>query len=156
MRVYRLAKERLGKYRADDLSGNGAALIGGRWNPKGSPVLYCCLNASTAVLEMRVHASGILPLKNLFLVTLEVPSTAVESAYVPAMPPDWNVVDREPASTVEVARDWLARGEKLGMVVPSVVCPDDRNLILNVRHPDMPNVTVVEKKLFEIDRRLFR
>jgi RES domain-containing protein len=156
MKVYRLAKERVGKYRADDLSGNGAALIGGRWNPKGSPVIYCCLNASTAVLEMRVHASGMLPLSNLFLVTLDVPSAAIDTAFQPTLPADWNAVDRDPASTVALARNWLARGKELAMLVPSVVCPDDRNLILNVRHPAMLQVGVIEKKLFEVDRRLFR
>src|SRR5258708_25551086 len=73
MKVFRLAKEKLGRYRADDLSGNGAALAGGRWNPRGVPVLYTCCHASTAVLEARVHASGLLPVANFYLVTLEVP-----------------------------------------------------------------------------------
>ncbi|WP_310710447.1 RES family NAD+ phosphorylase, partial [Burkholderia multivorans] len=40
MKLYRLAKERKGHYMADDLSGNGAAIAGGRWNPRGMRVLY--------------------------------------------------------------------------------------------------------------------
>jgi RES domain-containing protein len=40
MKVYRLAKEKRGHYLADDLSGNGAAIAGGRWNPRGMRALH--------------------------------------------------------------------------------------------------------------------
>jgi RES domain-containing protein len=36
-------------------SGEGAYLFGGRWSPKGRRVVYCSLDASTAVLEVAVH-----------------------------------------------------------------------------------------------------
>lgn len=155
MKVFRLAKEKKGRYRADDLSGNGAALAGGRWNPRGVPVLYTCCHASTAILEARVHAAGLLPLANLYLVTLDVPEKAVSQAYRPILPEDWNTLDRDPRSTVKLARAWLEACESLAMLVPSVVCPLDDNLILNPMHPDMKHVTVLEKRLFEWDRRLF-
>ena len=58
MKVYRLAKEKAGRYKADDLSGNGAALEGGRWNPRGMRVIYTCCNPSMTVLETLVHLGG--------------------------------------------------------------------------------------------------
>ncbi len=130
-------------------------MAGGRWNPKGVPVLYTCATASTAVLEVRVHVSGMIPLRNLYLVTLEVPDEWIASAYIPTLPDDWNVLDRDPASTVRIARQWLAAGQQLVMRVPSVVCPADSNLILNTAHPEMRNVSVIGKSSFEMDRRLF-
>jgi RES domain-containing protein len=36
-------------------SGAGAEVVGGRWNPKGFPVVYCSTDAATAVLEVAVH-----------------------------------------------------------------------------------------------------
>lgn len=155
MRVFRLAKEKPGKYRADDLSGNGAALAGGRWNPKGMAALYTCCHASTAVLEARVHASGLLPVSNFFLITLNVPDEIFHNAYAPDLPGDWNALDRDPVSTVDLARGWLVTGKQLAMLVPSVVCPSDYNLILNPTHPDMRLVSTVDKQLFTLDRRLF-
>ncbi|MDY7549165.1 RES family NAD+ phosphorylase [Glaciimonas sp. CA11.2] len=155
MKLFRLAKEKPGKYRADDLSGNGAALAGGRWNPRGMAALYTCCHASTAVLEARVHASGLLPVANFFLVTLQVPEDIFSTAYVPELPTDWDALDRDPVSTVDIARSWLNAGKQLAMCVPSVVCPSDNNLILNPSHPDMRLVGVFDKQPFLLDRRLF-
>lgn len=36
-------------------SGVGAYALGGRWNPKGVKVVYCSLDAATAILELAVH-----------------------------------------------------------------------------------------------------
>jgi RES domain-containing protein len=155
MKVFRLAKERAGRYRADDLSGAGAALAGGRWNPRGMAVLYTSCYASTALLEARVHTQGMLPSANLFLVTLELPDEDWIGAMVPAMPDDWNVLDHDPMSTVSLGRAWLEQGATLALKVPSVVCPTDFNLLLNPRHVNMRDVAVVDKQLFNVDRRLF-
>jgi RES domain-containing protein len=156
LRLYRLAKEKPGRYRADDLSGNGAALSGGRWNARGTPVLYTSANASTAVLETRVHASGILPLKNLFLVTIEVPDRLIAAAYEPVLPSDWNQAGITPRSTIAVGQVWVTEANKLAMKVPSVVCPADFNYILNPRHADMHAVKLTAVDAFTLDPRLFR
>lgn len=155
MKVYRLAKEKPGKYRADDLGGQGAALAGGRWNPRGFAALYSSCHASTAVLEARVHASGLLPQSGFFLVTLEFPDSLMAKAFVPSLPDDWDALDRDPESTVAIGRKWLEAGKQLAMRVPSVVCPTDDNLILNPLHADMKRVQVIAKTLFSLDRRLF-
>ena len=155
MRVYRLAKERPGHYLADDISGNGAAIAGGRWNPRGMRVLYTCCHASTSVLEALVHLSGILPLGGYFLVTVDVPDDACDAAYVPRLPPDWAELTRDPLSTAAIGRRWLEAGKHLAMRVPSVVCPTDSNLLLNPMHPDMTGVRVISKEPFSLDPRLF-
>jgi RES domain-containing protein len=156
LRLYRLAKQKPGRYRADDLSGNGAALSGGRWNARGTPVLYTSANASTAVLETRVHATGILPLRNLYLVTIEVPEELVGAAYEPVLPADWNRAGITPQTTVEIGQAWITEAKAFAMKVPSVVCSADFNYILNPRHPDMRAVTVIAVDAFTLDPRLFR
>lgn len=35
--------------------GEGARLAGGRWSPRGLPIVYCSLDPSTAILEVAVH-----------------------------------------------------------------------------------------------------
>ena len=51
MKTYRLSR---GKY-ANDISGIGARLNGGRWNSRGKNALYCAENISLAKLEVAVH-----------------------------------------------------------------------------------------------------
>ncbi len=155
MKLFRLAKDKPGKYSASDLSGNGAAIASGRWNPVGMPALYTSLNASTAVLEVRVHASGFMPAAHLFLVEVNIPDDLVATAYQPRLPADWCDL-RLPASTVDIGRRWLSAGKALAMKVPSVVCFADWNLILNPLHPDFHKVTVTRQEAFALDARLFR
>ena len=144
------------RYRADDLSGNGTALSGGRWNARDTPVLYICASASTAILETRLHATGILPRANLFLVTIDVPDHLLGAAFEPTLPPDWNRAGITPHTTVEIGQTWITEANALAMKVPSVVCPADFNYILNPRHPDMRDVAVVAVDAFELDPRLFK
>lgn len=155
MRLYRLAKERRGYYRADDLSGNGAAIAGGRWNPKGMRVLYTCCHASTALLEALVHLSGDLPAGGYFMVTLEVPDTVYDETFVPELPANWADLTGDSAQTRALGRQWLEAGAQLAMRVPSAICPLDPNLLLNPLHRDMQHVRVAGTEPFTLDPRLF-
>jgi len=51
MELYRLTKS---KYK-NDLSGTGAFLAGGRWNNKGTYLLYTAASRSLAVVEALAH-----------------------------------------------------------------------------------------------------
>jgi RES domain-containing protein len=54
--VYRLCSAR---YSPND--GAGAAQYGGRWNSKGTPVIYASSNPSLATLEVIVHVAARIP-----------------------------------------------------------------------------------------------
>ena len=43
---------------ADDFSGEGSRLVGGRWSPVGIPVLYVVESAALGALEFLVHMAG--------------------------------------------------------------------------------------------------
>ncbi|WP_338869483.1 RES family NAD+ phosphorylase [Spirosoma sp. SC4-14] len=51
MEVYRVTRQQY----ATDLSGNGAALYGGRWNEPGQPALYTASSRLLTLLETLVH-----------------------------------------------------------------------------------------------------
>ena len=64
------------EYLADDLTGKGAEIVGGRWNRKGRPVLYTSTSIALACLETVVHLKQRgLPM-NRYLVKLTVPLDA--------------------------------------------------------------------------------
>lgn len=50
--------------------------------------------------------------------------------------------------------DWMRTGQQLGLVLPSVVVPQARNLLLNPLHPAMAQVALVHQEPFQLDQRL--
>lgn len=141
--VYRIQKQR---FVDTTLSGGGARLYGGRWNPEGVPLVYTSASPELALLETLVHLDGT-PFRDLppyVLVTLALPDNALETIAEADLPPGWNV---QPAPDA-VARFLLPRLQPtnpyLGFAVPSsVLISPTRNILLNPLHPLMPQVRVV-------------
>jgi len=74
MELYRITQEQY----ADDLSGNGAKLFGGRWNSEGHPALYAASGRALALLETLAHTPAkMLDAKPYILVTIFVPDAIV-------------------------------------------------------------------------------
>lgn len=128
---------------ADPLSGEGAALYGGRFNRKGIPAFYTSLSLGGAVRE--VSRAGF-PIEPVLLCAYEVDVSPIfDTSRLEPMaqegvraedldPPDWRR-DRDqgriPACWA-VADRLMARG-CAGMLVPAFfrgAGPDDRNLVL--------------------------
>lgn len=70
-----------------------------------------------------------------------------------ALPEDWNAVPHGQASAA-FGGSWLRAGQHLGLVLPSVVVPQARNLLLNPLHPAMEQVSLVHQEPFQLDQRL--
>ena len=146
-------------YVANDLSGKGAEVTGGRWNRKGLPVVYAAGTASLAALETIVHfAAAGLPL-NRFLVRIELPDDLWDArrvATAASLEVGWNAVPPGKVS-LDVGDAWLkdAAGP-LVLEVPSVVVPEESNVLLHARHPDMKRVKATKLRLWHYDGRLGR
>ncbi len=129
----------------DPLDTTGAQIHGGRWNPRGVPVLYLSLTYAGGLLELLAHASvPNRPPKGHVASLIEVPNEAGIRKLEPPYRKGWDHPDdlRVPR---RMAKDWLDRGRELGLVVPSVPgAPVERNLVLNGLHPEFKNLVVVE------------
>lgn len=148
MLVYRIT----GKKHADDLTGKGAALFGGRWNKKGSPVLYTGENKEIALLETIVHTPSLL-IPDLDILTLEIPDDSITVIEINQLPKNWKVY---PAPTIlsEIGERWINEGKTIAFKVPSCIIHSSHNFILNCKHPDYSRVKLVERVHFEFDSRL--
>jgi RES domain-containing protein len=149
LKVYRFVSTRF----PDGLSSEGAFRNGGRWNSKGVPVLYCATSESLAMLELRVHAPHPYPRTRLRFI-IEVPDNAVREASAAELPRGWNTLPPSPASK-RFGDEWVAAGSSLGLLVPSVVATEERNLLLNPAHPRFKDVQVVKKNRVQLDIRLY-
>jgi len=145
--VYRLVKAE----RADAaLSGEGARLYGGRWNPPGCPVVYASESRALAVLEVFVHLT--LEARAMRFLLYEI--TLPRRARLKRHREDASHHPHPPASRQEAGRAWLDDGTALALVVPSVVVPQEANYVLNVRHTQFVRLRVAGPEPFSFDERL--
>jgi RES domain-containing protein len=138
------------------LSGDGAAVHGGRFNPKGVPALYLSLDLVTAVREANqgfaariepcvlcsydVDCEDILDLR-----TNEVRDAAGVSFDELASPWALLALERKPVSSQNLAARLMGEGTA-GVLVPSFAigsAADSYNLVLWNWGPDLPHKVAV-------------
>lgn len=145
------------KYRADDLSGAGAAVNPGRWNDTGQAVLYTAPTIAMAVLETAAHVDDTgLPL-NKYLVKIDLPDAAWAARQVldsVALPVTWAAIPAGSAS-VRTGANWFRAGTSPVLEVPSVIVPEETVAVINPAHPLVAEMTAMLVRRFEYNR-LFR
>ena len=151
MRLYRICRA---AHRA--LDGEGARLWGGRWNEPGRPVVYASSTLSLAALEYLVHVDPDLVPTDLVALTLELPDdVATETIDAAALPAGWAHVP-EPAACRALGDAWLRAARTVALRVPAAPVPEEWNVLLDPRHPDIARVAVVAERPFAFDPRLVR
>ena len=151
--VWRIAAD-TPKYSSADLSGAGALIQGGRWNEKGTPAVYASASIALAFLETLVHlASSKLPL-NRYLVRIDV-QDAVWAARrtLASLPVGWDAIPHGRVS-VDEGQKWLAGGASALLQVPSVIVPEEFNLVINPRHADAARSKATKVRKWTYDGRL--
>lgn len=145
---------RIGDSRHAIWDGTGAALVGGRWNSPGRPVIYGSLSYACAMLEILVHANiGRIPGTQRFLVA-EVPkSISVERHNASALPAGWNA-DGSPSAR-QFGDQWLLQARTAVLLMPSVIATLEWNALVNPLHPDAAKIKVSESQKVIWDQRLF-
>ena len=128
-----------------DLNGEGARLYGGRWNTPGRPLVYAASTAALAVLEVRVHLDlppELLP-DDYVLMTVDLGDLAVED------------VSDILANQRDYGDAWLREWRTPVLRVPSVIVPEDSNVLVNPGHPAAASARIVGRRPFAFDRRLW-
>jgi len=141
-------------YSADDLSGKGAETTGGRWNLRGTPVVYTSANIALASLETLVHLGATaLPL-NRYLVRIDVPDDvyAARTVLDPA-PAGWDA-DPYGVPSVRAGDAWCRGGTAALLEVPSVLVPEECNVLINPRHADAARIVATMVRKWLVDPRV--
>lgn len=151
MIVYRLCKKKF----KDDLSGKGAELAGGRWNSKGTVMLYTCESRALCTTEIAVHSPlGIMP-TDYWLISIEFPDKIEMLELDPAsLPKDWKSFPH-PHSTQVIGDRFIKEGKQLVMKAPSAVVQGDYNYLFNPSHLLFSQVKILHAESFAFDERLF-
>ncbi len=151
MIVFRLSRQAF----INDLSGYGAEKTGGRWNSKGTPILYTAASRALAVVEIAVHVPvGIIP-TNYYLASVKVPDHDILLLEVRSLPRNWNSTPFVKA-TQSIGDNFIRSNTHLILQVPSATVTGDHNYLINPRHPDFNKVKIKSIDAFVFDSRLFR
>ena len=139
----------------EDLTGIGSRLYGGRWNRKGIGVVYTSESRALALVEILVNVPfSILP-SQLGMATIEIGEKIRAEEIDPyELPKDWHKFP-PPLELAEIGSKWAVSNKSLALRVPSAVVPREFNILINLRHPDIKHVVVVDVEAFDVDRRLF-
>lgn len=151
MYAWRIAKRPF----ALDRQGVGARMAGGRWNSPGVAVVYAGMTPEIAAMEKLVHTGDILP-DDLVLVRLDLPEKEGLYNYyeVEDLPGGWDALPGATAAT-GMGDKFVMAGNFLGMIVPSSVMPEAKNIVLNPNHNAFASVSMSVIRPFEFDSRLF-
>lgn len=142
-------------YTADDLTGKGAEITGGRWNRKGHRVVYAATSIALSCLETMVHLSQSgLPL-NRYLVKITVSAQtwdARETLEAVNLPVGWDALPEGKVS-LDAGEAWLAGAAPL-LLVPSVIVPEEYNVLINPAHALSQGITASKLRKWLYDPRL--
>lgn len=133
-------------------TGEGARLYGGRWNSKGTAMVYLAESQSLAVLEMLVHldASALLAAYVLTEVRFEV--SLVMDLEPSALPKRWGATPA-PQRLKAIGDNWIASRASAILRVPSALVPGESNYLINPSHPDFKKIAIGKPIRYEYDQR---
>ena len=136
-------------------SGEGARLYGGRWNSRGTALIYTAQSQSLAVLEMLVHLDSPELLKHFVLFEVTIPSSLVEVLEAAKLPRHWKE-NPIPDEVQSVGDDWVRGRRSAVLRVPSTLVPAECNFLLNPAHPEFRKLHMGKAVPFAFDARLAR
>lgn len=149
MLLYRIGST---KY-ANDLTGEGAKINGGRWNHVGTPCIYSSVTRALALLEYTAHAKIHLIPRALSFVTFDVPDRSIRTYTTVQLPGNWTHFPH-PKEARDFGTRFLTDNKFLLYQLPSVVIEEEMNFIINPSHSDMKLVKIIDVTNYAYDPRL--
>ncbi len=150
MKVFRISKCTF----INDLTGQGAARYGGRWNSKGTYVLYAASSASLALLENLVHIPTINP-EGFCVLCLDIPDDLVLAYEKSLLPKNWQEYPA-PSALKSIGDLFIQNNKFLCLKVPSSILHEDDILLINPNHHLFNKVKINYSRAIDLDKRLLK
>ena len=117
--------------------------------------MYTSGSIALACLETLAHlAAGDLPL-NRYLVKVEVPDALWKAAEIfdPKNHVGWDAIPTGRVS-LDAGDAWAVARTSALLTVPSVIVPEERNILINPAHPDTTQLRAIKLRRWTYDPRL--
>ena len=154
MQIWRICRRRYAR-RAYD--GRGARRTGGRWNRPGNALVYASPTLSLVALELFVNMVEPPEAPDDYVA---IPATLMEDVAserweVDTLPDDWRDA-KPPEALQDLGSEWIHSLRSAVLFVPSVVIPQEFNVLVNPAHPDYARLDVGRPRKFQFDARLWK
>jgi RES domain-containing protein len=148
LRAWRIVKAR---HAATAFDGEGARLLGGRWNSPGTRMIYTSATGALAALEMLVHLNRAITLHAYALISCDFDESVVND--VEKLPANWQSYP-SPPQLQTIGDQWVRSGSSAVLRVPSAVIRNENNYLLNPDHSDFSRIKINNPEPFSFDLRL--
>lgn len=150
--AYRICKT---KHAATWFDGEGAYRFGGRWNSRGTRLLYTAGSLSLAALEMLVHLNDEEILLAYSYAAAEFDENLILSVEdFRSLPENWS--DSPPPLEIQrIGDEWAREQASVVLKVPTSILPVEFNYLINVQHPEFSKVKLGVPQTFNFDERLY-
>ncbi len=142
-------------YAATAFNGQGAADHPGRWNGRGTRLVYLSESLAGATLEWFAYALNAKPGREYVYFEVSALPEDVLELQTQSLPQDWNSYPH-PVSTQALGDEWIQSKASVLLRVPSVLVPESHNFLLNPLHPNFAQLTWSEPRALWLDGRLRR
>ena len=129
-------------------------MYGGRWNSKGTYVVYASMTPSLAMLETVVHLS-VIPKDDYCMARISIPDDAMIELSVSDLPAGWNQY-LAPDALKWIGDRFIRENKYLALRIPSAIVAMESNVLINPNHPDFKKVRLVSSEKILIDHRLLK
>ncbi len=148
--VYRICKT---KYAATAFDGEGAFRFGGRWNTRGTRMIYTAGSLALAALEMLVHLDDDELLLAYSFVAAQIPPALILPVkdFRP-LPKNWSA-SPPPIALQRLGDEWVRSLASAVLEVPTAIVPLEQNYLLNPAHPDFAQIKLEKPRRFRFDQR---
>lgn len=140
------------QWSASAMTGEGARMFGGRWNPPGMSAVYLAESRALAALEILVHAPREAMHLDWRLIRVEIPDDWIEVVDPAQLPKDWRALPSSPGAK-RFGGDWLSERRAVALKLPSVIIPDESTILLDPLHPQAASLGISPPEIFSFDPR---
>ncbi|MEM1169419.1 MAG: RES family NAD+ phosphorylase [Cyanobacteria bacterium P01_H01_bin.35] len=142
------------KYIDIALTGESYNRSRGRWNSKGTALIYTSATLSLATLEtlvcMEIENFG-----NIFVsISVRIPDNfPIKQVDESLLPHNWRDTP-SPEALASIGDKWLTSKTTAVLRVPSAIIPQEYNYLINPLHPDFEKISIASPQPFILDRNI--
>ncbi len=143
------------KHAGQAFDGEGAKRYGGRWNSRGTALVYVSETLALATLEILVRLQDSSPLPAYTAFSVRFKDDLVRIVDQSALPANWTQ-SPSPSEPRRIGDEWIDSQQSVLLRVPSVIIPMESNYLINPAHPDFKRLKIGKPQPLELDPRLTR